>query len=80
MVEHVLLEALFAPNCGSREATLLMIDAASRDKSLHIDFKEITVGSMPEAQSAKFLGSPSIRVNGKDIEQESIQKTDYGVG
>ena len=78
--EHILIEALFAPNCGSREATLLMIDTVSQNLALKIDIKETTISTTPEADSAKFLGSPSIRINGKDIESESIEKTDYGVG
>ena len=78
--EHILIEALFAPNCGSRDATLLMINTVSRHQALKIDIKETTISSTPEAHSSKFLGSPSIRINEKDIEPESIDKTDYGVG
>jgi len=84
MPGHILIEALFAPSCGSRDDTLLMIDTLTRDQSVDqsvtIDFKETTISSIPEAKTAKFLGSPSIRINGKDIEPESIGKTDYGFG
>jgi hypothetical protein len=80
MPGHILIEALFAPSCGSRDDTLLMIDKLTRDQSVTIDFKETTIISIPEAKTAKFLGSPSIRINGKDIEPESIGKTDYGFG
>ncbi len=45
-----------------------------------LEKKETTISSIPEAHSAKFLGSPSIRINGKDIEPESLEKTDSGVG
>lgn len=78
--EHILIEALFAPNCGSREATLQMIDSVSLNQSVKIDLKETTINTTPEADSAKFLGSPSIRIDGKDIEPESRENTDYGVG
>lgn len=80
MSEHILVEALFAPNCGSRGATLLMIEKITLNQALKIDLKEIAIRSIPEAKAAKFLGSPSVRINGKDIEPESIEKTDYGVG
>ena len=78
--EHILIEALFAPNCGSRDATLLMINTVSRHQALKIDIKETTISSTPEANSSKFLGSPSIRINGKDIEPESVENSDYGFG
>ena len=78
--EHILIEALFAPDCGSRDATLLMINELSRNQTVKVDIKELTINATSEAHSAKFLGSPSIRINGKDIEPESIEKSDYGFG
>jgi hypothetical protein len=57
-----------------------MIDKLTRDQPVTIDLKETTISSIQEAKTAKFLGSPSIRINGKDIEPESIGKTDYGFG
>ena len=78
--ERILIEALFAPNCGSRDATLLMINEVSRNQAAKTDIKETTISSTPEANSSKFLGSPSIRINGKDIEPESVENSDYGFG
>jgi hypothetical protein len=80
MSDHILIEALFAPGCGSREVTLLMINKLTQEQGMKVDLTETTICSMPEAKTAKFLGSPSIRINGKDIEPESIGKTDYGFG
>lgn len=78
--ERILIEALFAPNCSSRDATLLMINKVSKNQAAKTDIKETTISSTPEANFSKFLGSPSIRINGKDIEPESVEKSDYGFG
>jgi hypothetical protein len=80
MSDHILIEALFAPGCGSRDSTLLMINKLTSEQGVKVDLTETTICSIPEAKTAKFLGSPSIRINGKDIEPESIEKTDYGFG
>jgi hypothetical protein len=80
MSDHILIEVLFAPGCGSREVTLLMINKLTQEQGMKVDLTETTICSMPEAKTAKFLGSPSIRINGIDIEPESIGKTDYGFG
>jgi hypothetical protein len=80
MSDHILIEALFAPGCGSRDATLLIINKLTNEQGVKVDLTETTICSIPEAKTAKFLGSPSIRINGKDIEPESIGKTDYGFG
>lgn len=78
--KSVLIEALFTPNCNSRKATLSMIEKITRNRSLNVDLKEITISSAREANVARFIGSPSIRVNGQDIEPESREKSDYGMG
>ena len=78
--ERILIEALFAPNCGSRDATLLMINTVSLKQTIKIEIKETTISTTPEANSVKFLGSPSIRINGKDIEPGATERTDYSVG
>ena len=45
-----------------------------------VALKETTIGSIQEATQARFLGSPSVRLDGRDVETESEGKTDYGVG
>lgn len=80
MADQILIEALFAPGCGSRDATLLMINKLINEQGVKTDLIETTIGSISEAKSTKFLGSPSIRINGKDIEPEANEKADYGVG
>jgi hypothetical protein len=80
MAHNIIIEALFAPGCESRDATLLMIDKVTDSQGITAALKETTISSIQEATQAKFLGSPSVRVNGRDIETESEGKTDYGVG
>ena len=45
-----------------------------------VALKETTISSIKEATQARFLGSPSVRIDGRDVEIESEGKTDYGVG
>ncbi|MFT5726998.1 MAG: hypothetical protein ACI8PB_001130 [Desulforhopalus sp.] len=76
----VLIEALFAPGCKSRDATVHMIEKTTHKRGVDYDYYEIIVSSISEAQKHKFLGSPTIRVNGYDIEPESIDRTDFAFG
>ena len=80
MEDLVKIEALFALGCDSRDATLLMIEKVAKNQGLKVDLKETTIGSIEEATQTSFLGSPSVRVDGQDIETASAGKTDYGVG
>ena len=37
------------------------------------------IASDGAAQRERFLGSPTVRVNGRDVEPEAEQRTDYGL-
>jgi hypothetical protein len=41
---------------------------------------ETIVGSAEEAAAHRFPGSPTVRVNGRDIEPQAEMKQDYGFG
>jgi hypothetical protein len=37
------------------------------------------VETVERARAARFLGSPTVRVNGRDVEPGAEQRTDYGI-
>jgi hypothetical protein len=41
---------------------------------------ETIVGSAAEAETLRFPGSPTVRVNGRDVEPQAEVKEDYGLG
>ena len=41
---------------------------------------EVMVDTEEKARELKFLGSPSIRFNGRDIEPGADERQDYGLG
>jgi glutaredoxin len=53
------------PNC---EAAIDLVQKTVRDLHLQADIEAIQVNSENEAKRYHFLGSPTIQVNGRDIE------------
>lgn len=43
------------------------------------DVEEIEVATVELAQATSFLGSPSVRVNGKDVEADADKHDGYGL-
>ena len=41
--------------------------------------EEIKLTSLDQAQQLRFLGSPTVRVNGVDIDPSARQRTNYGL-
>jgi hypothetical protein len=74
------IACLFAPGCASRHDTIALVDKAVGKLELSADIREIVIASPEEAARFRFLGSPSLRVNGRDIEPAANDRTDFGLG
>ncbi len=62
------IELLYFNSCPSYKQALANIKAALKEKKLQAELKLINVESEGEAEKLGFQGSPSVRINGKDIE------------
>ncbi len=80
MVRQIEIECLFAPGCGSRHDTLALVERLAAEMALKIELRETVVACRQEAEEQHFLGSPSVRINGQDIEPGADSRTDYGMG
>ncbi len=74
------IELLFAPGCTSRQETRAIVEEIVTDKGLSAEIRETEVTTSERASDLRFLGSPSIRVNGKDIDPEAVDRDDFGMG
>jgi hypothetical protein len=75
----VRIEVLYFDACPNHEALLprLREILARSGVSAEIDLRRIA--SDEAAQRDRFLGSPTVRINGRDIEPEAGRRTDYGL-
>lgn len=62
------VEFLFIDGCPSHKQALAKLRAALQKRSDSVELTVIEVTSESHAERVRFLGSPSIRVNGVDIE------------
>ena len=78
MKQRIDIELLFAPGCESRDATIAMTEQAVHAIPNH-KIRITMVSSADEARAESFLGSPSIRINGVDIEPGAEKRTDFSM-
>jgi hypothetical protein len=73
------IEVLYFDGCLNHEALLPRLREllAQAGISQEIDLRRITDDEA--AQRERFLGSPTVRVNGRDVEPDAEQRTDYGM-
>lgn len=74
------VELLYFDGCPSHEAFLprlreLLADAGSGDH----DFELRRVETVEAAGAERFLGSPTLRVNGRDVEPGAAERSDFGL-
>jgi hypothetical protein len=75
----VQIELLYFDGCPNHEALLPRLRELLADGriSSEIDLRRIT--NDEAAQRERFLGSPTVRVNGRDVEPDAERRTDYGM-
>jgi hypothetical protein len=73
------IEVLYFDGCPNHEQLLdrLRKTLAALGVSAAIDLRRITDDA--EAQHEQFIGSPTIRINGDDIEPGADERTDFGM-
>jgi glutaredoxin len=74
------IEVLSVPACPHRDAVLRTLDRELDDRSIDAAITVREVHSVDEARALRFLGSPTVRINGRDIEPAAAARSDYGLG
>jgi hypothetical protein len=59
---------------------MALVAKAVGELELSANIREIVIAYPEEAARSRFLGSPSLRVNGRDIEPAANDRTDFGLG
>jgi len=73
------VELLYIADCPNIEAARRPLKEALRELGLPEEISEIEVRDSAHAQALAFPGSPTIRVDGKDVEATFLGQGGYGV-
>lgn len=71
------VEVLYFDGCPNHEATRALVERIAAE--LRIE-PEIALVRVPDAEAAgerRFLGSPTVRVDGRDVEPGAEERTDF---
>lgn len=73
------IEVLTIPGCQVTPPTVELVKATADESGVAYDLSIVTIESHKEANDANFIGSPSVRVNGEDVEPGAHLQEQYGV-
>ena len=73
------VEVLYFEGCPNYEALLPHLRELVASSGADTDIELVRVEDADTAERKRFLGSPTVRVNGEDVEPNADQRTDFGL-
>ena len=73
------IEILYFEGCPNYESTKTLVDELIEEMGIEANVVHHDVKDNEEAVRLRFLGSPSVRVNDKDIELDENDETEYSM-
>ena len=73
------VEVLFFEGCPNHVPALALIERVAGELGLEPELRLVNVADHEAAQRLRFLGSPTIRVGGRDVDPYTEERTDYGL-
>jgi len=74
------IEVLYVQDCPHYPATLALVERVRAELGIDADLRTSLIVEQAAAEQARFPGSPTVRVDGHDVEPGSEPATEYIVG
>jgi hypothetical protein len=73
------IEVLYFSGCPNHEPTVDLVRDVVATLNLSLEVREVEVVGPEQADALRFIGSPSVRVDGIDIEPSARDCTEYSL-
>lgn len=74
----VQVRVLSAEGCPNTPATISLIEEAARESLIPIRLETVLIHTQDQADAHRFMGSPTVQVNGVDLDPDMRDKTTFG--
>lgn len=74
-----MIELLYFDGCPNYEAFVPHLRELLERERIEEDVHLVRVESPEDAESMRFLGSPTLRIDGTDVEPGAAERSDYGL-
>jgi hypothetical protein len=71
------VEILYFDSCPNHEPTLALVERVAAELDLQPQIELVNVRDSEEAARLRFLGSPTVRVEGRDVEPGAEQRGEF---
>jgi hypothetical protein len=74
------VEVLYFDGCPNWPRTHFVLDRLLDELGVQADVVPVHVADAEDAQRLRFLGSPTVRVDGRDVEPGADERTEFALG
>jgi hypothetical protein len=74
-----LVEIFYFDGCPNHRPAVALVERPSRELNLNPVMRLVNVPDDETARRVRFLGSPTIRVDGRDVDPHAAERNDYGL-
>jgi len=74
------IEVLSVEHCPNFPAALALVQRVAAELGIDVQVRTTMIGDQAAAERTRFVGSPTVRVDGRDVEAGSEPATEYLVG
>ena len=75
-----IIEVLYVQDCPHYPATLALVERVRAELGLDAELRTTLIVNQAAAEQSRFPGSPTVRVDGRDVEPGNEPATEYVVG
>jgi hypothetical protein len=75
----VKIEILYLPDCPHYPAAMAELRKVLAVEQISAEIREVRVSDTQMAEALRFMGSPTIRINGHDVAGESEKSNNYAL-
>jgi hypothetical protein len=75
----VRVELLYFDGCPNYEGLRQRVERLLAELGRAEQLELVRIASVEEAEAQRFLGSPTVRVDGRDVEPGAGERTDFGL-
>jgi hypothetical protein len=79
VMRPVKVRVLRLAECPATPATIRLVEEVACTLGVSINLESVLVETAEQAQALAFLGSPTVQVEGRDIEPEARTRQDFGL-
>ena len=73
------VKVLSIKNCPATPPTISLVRSTARELGIDVEVTNIVINTLEEANERRFIGSPTVRINGLDIDPSMRSVDQFGL-